>query len=71
MITLERLQSQLLLGLNLLLAHLLDLTGEDDIGSSGTVDTAGLDGDENTTLVLEEHVGVQANNTSLVGYFMS
>ena len=66
MITLEGLQSQLLLGLDLLLAHLLDLTGEDDISSGGTVDTAGLDGDQNTTLVLEEHVGVQTNDTSLV-----
>ena len=66
MITLEGLQGQLLFGLDLLLAHLLDLTGEDDLGGSRGVDTAGLDRDQDTTTILQEHVGVQADNTGLV-----
>jgi hypothetical protein len=65
-ITLEGLQSQLLLGLDLLLTHLLDLTGEDNLSSGCGVDTAGLDGDQNTTTLLEEHVSVQTDDTGLV-----
>lgn len=67
MITLEGLQGQLLLGLDLLVTHLLDLTGENDVGRGCAVDTAGLDGDGDTTLLLQEHVSVQANDTGLVG----
>lgn len=67
MITFERLQSQLLLGLDPLLSHLLDFAGENNLRLGGTVDTVGLDGDDDTTTLLEEHVSVQANNTSLVG----
>lgn len=66
MITLEGLQSQLLLGLDLLLTHLLDLTGEHNLSSGRGVDTAGLDGDQDTTALLEEHVSVQTDNTGLV-----
>ena len=66
-VTFERLKSQLFLGLDLLLSHLLDLLGEHDLGLGRTVDTVGLDTDNNTTLFLEEHVGVEANNTGLVG----
>ena len=66
MVTFERLKGQLLLGLDLLLSHLLDFLGEHDLGLGRTVDTVGLDTDNNTTLFLEEHVGVEANNTGLV-----
>lgn len=67
MITLERLQGQLLLGLNLLLPHLLDLTGEHHVGGGCAVDTVGLDGDESTATILQEHVSVDTNDTGLVG----
>ena len=67
MVTLERLQGQLLLRLNLLLTHLLDLLGENNLGLGCAVNTVGLDGDDNTTLVLEEHVGVETDDTGLVG----
>lgn len=66
-VTLERLESQLLLGLNLLLTHLLDLLSEHNLGLGCAVNTVGLDGDNDTTLSLEEHVGVQSNNTGLIG----
>lgn len=66
-VTFEGLQGQLLLGLDSLLSHLLDFAGEHNLGLGGTVDTVGLDGDDDTTLVLEEHVGVQADDTGLVG----
>jgi len=66
-VTLERLQGQLLLRLNLLLTHLLDLLGENNLGLGCAVNTVGLDGDDNTTLVLEEHVGVETDDTGLVG----
>jgi hypothetical protein len=65
-VSLEGLQSQLLLGLDLLISHLLDLAGEHNLRLGCAVDTAGLDGDDDTTARLEEHVGVQADNTGLV-----
>lgn len=67
MVTFERLQSQLLLGFDLLLSHLLHLTSENNLGFGRAVDTVGLDGDNDTTLVLQEHVGIQADNTGLIG----
>lgn len=67
MVTFERLKGQLLPGLYSLLTHLLDLPGENNLGLGGTVDTVGLDGDNDTTLFLEEHVGVETNDTGLVG----
>lgn len=66
-VTLERLEGQLLLGLNLLLAHLLDLLSEHNLGLGCAVNTVGLDGDNDTTSILEEHVGVQSDNTGLIG----
>jgi hypothetical protein len=66
-VTLERLEGQLLLGLDLLLTHLLDLLGENNLGLGCAVNAVGLDGDNDTTLVLEEHVGVEADNTGLIG----
>lgn len=67
MVTLEGLEGQLLLGLDLLLTHLLDLTSKDNVGRGRTVDTVGLDGDNGTTAILQEHVGVETNDTGLVG----
>lgn len=66
-VSLERLQSELLLGLQPLLTHLLNLTGEDGLRCGRAVDTVGLDGHDDTTTVLQEKVGVEANNTGLVG----
>lgn len=66
-ISLERLEGELLLGLDALLPKLGDLAGEDSLGRGSGVDTAGLDGDDNTAADLEELVGVQTDNTGLVG----
>jgi hypothetical protein len=67
MVTLEGFQGKLELGLNGLSTHLLDLSGEDLSGGSGTVNTVGLDGDKNTTVDLEEPVGVHGDDTGLIG----
>jgi hypothetical protein len=66
-ISLERLKGKLLLGLNALLPELLNLTREDSLGRCGRVDTAGLDGDHDTTTNLEELVGVETDDTGLIG----
>lgn len=66
-ISLERLQGKLLLGLDALLPKLLDLASEDGLGRGSGVDTAGLDGDHDTTTNLEELVGVETDNTGLIG----
>lgn len=67
MVTLERLKGQLLLGLDLLFTHLVDLIGEDNLGLGRTVNTVGLDGDDHTSLVLQEEVGVVTDDTGLIG----
>lgn len=67
MVSLERLQGQLLLWLDLLVSHLLHFTCEYHFRLGRAVDTAGLDGDDHTTTGLEEHVGVQSDDTGLVG----
>lgn len=66
-VSLEGLESKLLLGLDALLPKLLDLTREDGFGRCGRVDTAGLDGDHDTTTNLEELVGVETDDTGLIG----
>lgn len=66
-VSLERLQGKLLLGLDALLPKLLDLASEDGLGRGSGVDTAGLDGDHDTTTNLEELVGVETDNTGLIG----
>jgi hypothetical protein len=66
-VSLERLKGELLLGLDALLPELLDLAGEDSLGRGGGVDTAGLDGDHDTTTNLEELVGVKTDDTGLIG----
>lgn len=67
MITFERLQSQLLLRLYSLLSHLLHLASEHYLRLGCAVDTVGLDTDNGAALGLEEQVGVQADDTRLVG----
>ena len=66
-VSLERLQGKLLLGLDALLPKLLDLASEDGLGRGSGVDTAGLDGDHDTTTNLEELVGVETDDTGLIG----
>ena len=66
-VSLERLQGKLLLGLDALLPKLLDLASEDSLRRGSRVDTAGLDGDHDTTTNLEELVGVETNDTGLIG----
>ena len=58
-VSLEGLKGKLLLGLDALLSHLLNLTGEDGLGGSSRVDTVGLDGDKDTTTDLQEQVSVR------------
>ena len=67
MVPLERLESKLLFRLDALLPKLGDLAGEDGLGGGGRVDTAGLDGDDHTTSNLEELVGVETDDTGLIG----
>lgn len=67
MVTLERLESQLLLRLDPLGSKLLDLLSEHHLGGGRAVDTVGLDGHNNATANLKEQVSVQGNNTSLIG----
>lgn len=66
-VSLERLKSKLLLGLDALLPELDDFSCEDGLGGGGRVDTVGLDGDEDTTADLEEEMGVETDDTGLVG----
>lgn len=58
MVTLKGFKGKLLLGLETQLPHLLDFLCENNLGLCGTVDTVGLDGNENTTADLEEETGV-------------
>ncbi len=66
-VTLERLQSQLLLGEELLLTELLDFAGEDSLGGGSAVDTRGLDRNQSATSLLEEETGIEGDYPSLVG----
>lgn len=53
--------------LDLLGSETLDLVSEDNLRLGRAVDTAGLDTDQNTTLVLEEHVCIETDDTGLIG----
>jgi len=66
-ITLERLEGELLLGLDTHLPQLGDFLGEDSLGCGCRVDTVGLDGDDDTTADLQEKTSVETNDTSLIG----
>jgi hypothetical protein len=65
-IALERLERQLLFGLDTHFPHLLNFRGEHDFGLCGRIDTVGLDGNEDTATDLEEQAGVETYDTSLV-----
>lgn len=67
MVSLIRLQSKLLKRLDSLLSQLLDLTGKNSLGLNSRVDTVGLDGDDDSTLVLEEEMCVEGNDSGLIG----
>jgi len=62
-VTLERLQRQLLLWLDALGTHLLHLHGEDLLGGLGGIDTVCLDGNDDTAADLEEEMGVETDDT--------
>ena len=64
-IPLVGLEGHLLLRLHLFCLHLLDLSGEDDLGLGGRVDAVGLDGDDEVAAVLQEVGGVDGDNASL------
>ena len=66
-VTLVRLEGELLLGLDALLAHVVDLGRKDLGGRRRRVDTVGLDGDDDRASLLEEVVRVERNDTRLVG----
>jgi len=53
--------------LDALFSHDVDFASEDLSGGGGGVDTVGLDGDDDGTAVLQEVVGVQSDDTGLIG----
>lgn len=55
------------LWLDTLFSHDVDFASKDLCGGCGRVDTVGLDGDDDSTSVLEEVVCVESNNTCLIG----
>mmetsp|Transcript_19768 Transcript_19768/g.29620 ORF Transcript_19768/g.29620 Transcript_19768/m.29620 type:complete len:306 (-) Transcript_19768:35-952(-) len=65
-ITMVGLESQLFLRLAAVLAKLVHFRGEDGFGGGGGVDAAGLDGDEDGAVVLQEVGGVVRDDTSLI-----
>lgn len=66
-VSLEGLQSQLLLGLEAGLLHLLNLSRE-DLGSGGSgVDAVSLDGDDEAAALLEEILSIEGEDTALIG----
>jgi hypothetical protein len=66
-ITLVRFQGELFPRLDHLSLELLYFLGKDGLSRCRRVDTAGLDGDDDVSLVLQEVVSVQTDNTSLIG----
>ncbi len=67
MVTLVRLQGDLLDWLELAFPQNVDLPSEHGLGGRGGVDTASLDGDDNVPARLQEVLGVVGNDTGLVG----
>jgi len=66
-VALVGLEGDLLAGLELVVFQLLDLTGEDGLWGSGRVDAVGLDGDHKVSTVLQKVLGVEGDDTGLVG----
>ena len=67
MVSLVGLQGELLRGLELLLLQLLDLPGEHSLGGDGGVDAGRLDGDDEVAARLKEVLGVEGDDTRLIG----
>lgn len=65
-ISLVRLQGELLLGEELLLPQLLDLHGEDLLSGRSRVNAVGLDGDEHAASLLQEELSIQSNDSGLI-----
>ena len=66
-VTLEGLEGHLLLGLEAEALHLGDLSGEDLGGGGGGVNAVGLDANHESSSLLEVVLGVDTENTGLVG----
>jgi len=67
MVAMVRLEGQLFLGFATGLLEPVALGGVNDIGGGGGVNAVSLDGDDELASVLQEHVGIQSNNTGLIG----
>ncbi len=67
MVSLIRLQRQLLLWLQLLGLQLLDLRGKDSLGRGRRVNARGLDRNDKVAVVLQEVVRVEGDDARLVG----
>mmetsp|Transcript_7365 Transcript_7365/g.18902 ORF Transcript_7365/g.18902 Transcript_7365/m.18902 type:complete len:299 (-) Transcript_7365:103-999(-) len=66
-VPLVRLERELLGRPEVLLLQLLHFPGKDGLGRDGGVDAVGLDGDDESALVLEEVLRVDRDNAGLVG----
>lgn len=66
-ISMIRLHGELLLGSEIVLLELLDLAGVDCFRGCSGINTVSLDGDDEPTVDLEEHLSVQGDNSSLIG----
>jgi hypothetical protein len=53
--------------LDLFSSETLNFVSKDNLRLGRAVDTAGLDTDQNTTFVLEEHVRIETDDTGLIG----
>lgn len=67
MVSLIRLQRQLFPRLDHLLLQLLHLLGEHCLGRCRGIDTRRLDRDDDVAVVFQKVVGVEADDTGLVG----
>ena len=67
MVTLVRLESHHVDGAEVLLLQSLDFVLVDNLGGEGGVNTGGLDGNDEVSTVLHEHVGVVSQDSSLIG----
>lgn len=65
--TSERDRSKRTLWLDTLFSHNVDFAGKDLCGRCGRIDTVCLDRDDDSATVLEEMVGVESNDTCLIG----
>lgn len=57
---------QLFLWFYPLLSHLCDFSGENNLCLGRTIDTVGLDTDNDTTTSLQEKMGIQSDNSGLI-----